>query len=78
MCSTVGVEATVTPDVPISSLPRAKGQRILLAEDEGDVREFVKMVLQQHGYEVVEAASGAEALMAAKREKRFNLLLRIW
>jgi two-component system cell cycle sensor histidine kinase/response regulator CckA len=75
VCSTVGVEATVTPDVPISSLPRAKGQRILLAEDEGDVREFVKMVLQQHGYEVVEAASGAEALMAAKREKRFNLLL---
>jgi two-component system cell cycle sensor histidine kinase/response regulator CckA len=64
------------PSAQPEELVRGKGQRILVAEDERDVREFVKMVLEDEGYDVVEAGSGAEALMAAKREeKKFHLLI---
>jgi two-component system cell cycle sensor histidine kinase/response regulator CckA len=40
----------------------AGSETILLVEDEGDVRRFVSQVLSRSGYQVVEAADGAEAL----------------
>jgi len=42
--------------------PAADGQRILLVDDEDAVREINGLVLRRHGYEVVEAAGGEEAL----------------
>jgi DNA-binding response OmpR family regulator len=49
-------------------------ERILVAEDEPDIRELIKLALQFNGYEVVCAANGAEAVELASRE-HFDLIL---
>jgi hypothetical protein len=36
---------------------------ILLVDDDEAVRHFVRRILQQHGFQVIEASDGAEALM---------------
>ncbi|MEL3888984.1 response regulator [Ferrovibrio sp. MS7] len=48
--------------------------RILVAEDEVPVREFVRRVLELRGHEVVTVSDGAEALVKLGRA-RFDLLL---
>jgi nitrogen-specific signal transduction histidine kinase/CheY-like chemotaxis protein len=42
--------------------PRGGTETILLAEDDSDVRMLVQAVLEHHGYKVIEAANGIEAL----------------
>jgi PAS domain S-box-containing protein len=49
--------------------------RILLVEDEEDVRAFVRRVLEQTGYEVTEAATGSDALVAATVGRPPDLLV---
>jgi CheY-like chemotaxis protein len=53
--------------------PRAR-QHILVADDENDVREFLSRALSKHGYEVLSASGGKEA-MALIREERPALVL---
>ncbi len=49
---------------------------MLLVEDEQAVRQLAKMILEMHGYEVIEAACGAEALQAVKSHSgKIDLLL---
>jgi two-component system cell cycle response regulator CpdR len=48
--------------------------RILVAEDEIAVREFIRRVLEQRGHEVVTVSDGAEALVKL-RKGPFDLLL---
>jgi len=54
------------PDAVASAIPRGSGT-LLLVEDEDGVRELVAEWLGSHGYRVLEAASGAEALEVARR-----------
>ena len=50
--------------------------RILVAEDEGTLRNLVVRALAQDGHEVVAASDGAEALDLLTRDQgRFDLLL---
>jgi CheY-like chemotaxis protein len=42
--------------------------KILIAEDERDIRELVTFTLEYGGHQVVAATNGAEALAAAQRE----------
>ncbi len=42
--------------------------KILIAEDEPDIRELVAFTLQFAGYEVVSASNGEEAIQLAKDE----------
>jgi CheY-like chemotaxis protein len=42
--------------------PRGGNETILLVEDEASVRDVTKRMLERHGYHVLEAVSGAEAL----------------
>ena len=42
---------------------------ILIAEDSADLRDFLKTFLEGHGYRVVEAREGQEAVAAAVRER---------
>jgi DNA-binding response OmpR family regulator len=42
--------------------------KILIAEDEPDIRELVAFMLRFAGYEVVAASNGEEAVQAATRE----------
>ena len=40
-------------------------KRVLLAEDETDLRKMMKILLELHGYDVIEAADGYEAVEKA-------------
>lgn len=40
--------------------------RILVVDDEQDIRELLKFYLNKEGYEVIEAANGEEALTILK------------
>ena len=54
---------------------RGKGEKILLVEDAEGVREFAKMALTEHGYQVVPAFTTKEAIERFKEEKGvFDLL----
>jgi CheY-like chemotaxis protein len=51
-------------------------ETILLVEDEAPVRDFVCRILRESGYQVLTAASGAEALAVWSEESgRIDLLL---
>lgn len=49
--------------------------RILIAEDEAALREFVSRALTHHGHDVVAVADGAEALATLHKGEMFDLLL---
>ena len=46
-----------------------KGRKILVAEDEPDIRTFFSTVLEDHGAEVLEAADGNETIEMVKQHK---------
>src|SRR5688572_11953716 len=48
---------------------------ILIVEDEEAVRELEKFILEQHGYEVMEARDGLEGLTKAEFQKPDLILL---
>ncbi len=50
-----------------SRIPRRVARRILIVEDEPDVREAFAVRLEAEGYEVVAAANGREALDVLER-----------
>src|SRR5688500_9843285 len=49
-------------------MPVSGGERILLVEDEAALREIAREILEEHGYRVIEAASGPLALEMAARD----------
>ena len=49
------------------------GHRILVVDDEYDIRAVLRFILQKAGYEVEEACSGAEALQKI-RQAPFSLV----
>jgi signal transduction histidine kinase len=53
----------------------AAGQTILLVEDEDQIRNVAKIVLEQAGYEVLIANSGADAIQKYQNIENLNLLL---
>jgi DNA-binding NtrC family response regulator len=42
--------------------PRGRGELVLAVDDEEDIRSFIQDVLQSHGYRVLSAAAGSQAL----------------
>ncbi len=67
-----------TPAVPARSTPPVlgSGATILLVEDERPVRSTVRRLLERHGYRVLEAANGHEALdLVASRDSEIDLVL---
>ena len=48
-------------EISKTPLPQAAGT-ILLAEDDAEVRNLIKWVLEEFGYQVIEAADGAESI----------------
>ncbi len=56
--------------------PHGGSEIILLVEDETAVRELARQILEQHGYKIHEAESGAAALKSWKNHAdKFDLLL---
>lgn len=51
-------------------------RRVLLIEDQADVRRFIAQILESHDFEVVQARHGAEALaLIARRDDALDLLI---
>jgi two-component system, cell cycle sensor histidine kinase and response regulator CckA len=63
------------PPLPVAPAGRGGGETILLVEDEVSVRMLVQTVLEQFGYRVVEATTGATALEAWKAHRHEIRLL---
>jgi PAS domain S-box-containing protein len=64
------IEAGTAPPEPaaiIGQVPRARGEVVLIAEDEEMVRSLARRTLEMHGYRVVEAADGRAALELLER-----------
>jgi two-component system alkaline phosphatase synthesis response regulator PhoP len=49
-------------------------ERILIAEDEPDIRELISLALQFNGFEVISASDGAEAVELASNNS-FDLIM---
>lgn len=54
---------------------RARGAKVLVAEDHEDTRCLLRTILERRGYTVVEAGDGFEALEAAERERPDLILM---
>ena len=50
---------------------------VMIVDDEPDIRFLIKLTLEQAGHEVVEAASGEEALQMIEKEEPDLMLLDI-
>ncbi|MFO1078543.1 MAG: MASE1 domain-containing protein [Planctomycetota bacterium] len=70
----VAVTATRAP-VAAGLAARQVGVRVLLAEDEDMVRDLVARILRRAGHDVVPCHDGREALAAAARPDRFDVLV---
>jgi CheY-like chemotaxis protein len=62
------VDETVEAEPPAARTSQFTGgsQTILLAEDDGAVRRFARQILTTHGYTVLDARDGDEALAVAR------------
>lgn len=47
-----------------STLPRGRGELVLLVDDEAGIREIATRALERHGYRVIVATNGAEGVSA--------------
>ena len=56
-----GGEAASHPEAEVDT-PRGRNELILVVDDEEAIRSFAKEVLETHGYRVLAAADGAEAI----------------
>src|ERR1700720_2909993 len=61
----------------MEALMTTKAKRILLAEDEVALRDFVSRNLRARGFEVLEASNGLEAVALWERENPHLLILDI-
>ena len=53
----------------------SEGKKVLVAEDEPDIRGLIVFSLQYAGYEVIEALNGKEAIKLAESEQPDLILL---
>jgi PAS domain S-box-containing protein len=65
--------AEALPNIP-TSVASGRQQRIILADDNADLRTYIQRLLEEQGYEVQALGSGEQAL-AAVRENRPDLLV---
>src|SRR6185295_15629238 len=54
----------------IGALPVGFGELILVVDDEAAVREIAKITLESHGYRVIEAVDGDQAVKMYDKQKQ--------
>ena len=70
--ATKPAEATA---VTAAAIPRGKGETILVVEDDADVRWMAAMLLEEYGYRVRQAETGATAMAILEEGTEIGLLL---
>jgi PAS domain S-box-containing protein len=71
-----GTIRSPAPERPTPPLALGSGATILLVEDERPVRSTIRRLLERHGYQVLEASNGQDALdLVTSRAKEINLVL---
>jgi PAS domain S-box-containing protein len=56
--------------------PRAAGELILVVDDEASVRKVIQRILERHGYQVMTASEGGEALaLFARHQKEIRAVI---
>ncbi len=65
-CAQVGGEREAPGAAP---LPRGSGELILVADDELAIRDILRLTLQSHGYKVLTAVDGPEAVALCAQNK---------
>ncbi len=67
--STTTASATSVPsiDIPLRPAGPSKGQRVLVADDDPQMRRLIRGVLQREGYEVEEANDGLDTIDIVER-----------
>jgi CheY-like chemotaxis protein len=53
----------------IETLPKGKGETIIIAEDEPRVRDIVRHLLENNGYKIIEAENGEDAVGKFKENR---------
>jgi two-component system, cell cycle sensor histidine kinase and response regulator CckA len=75
----VYLPATEIPEKPVTAealAPGGHGELILIVDDETAVQEITKVTLEEHGYEVITASDGIEAIaIYAEHKSRIGLVL---
>ena len=73
--SEAGPEEAAEPE-SVAAAPRARsGETVLVVDDEASLRMLIVEVLQEYGYETLEAGDGAEALRWLREGRRIDLLV---
>jgi len=67
-------EAASQPTAQRAQLPRGS-ETILLVEDEAMVRKLARTILEENGYEVLEAANGNEAIIREQHAGEIHLMV---
>ena len=58
------------------AIPRGSGELVLVVDDERSIRQVTKVTLSEHGYQVLTAADGAEAIaLFAQNSDRVSLVI---
>lgn len=63
-------EAIAVPEAPLTTIPRGNGEALLLVDDEAPLRHLIEELLTGHGYRVLTAGDGVEAVALYAREHR--------
>ncbi len=71
----VEAEAAEPEIEPLAEAPRAKGETLLVIEDDSEVLTLTVTMLESLGYEVVSAQDGAQALAVLDATPRIDLVL---
>ncbi len=68
-------EANVLTSQPVK-LPHGRGERVLVVDDEENIRHMVKRTLERFGYQVMLASNGAEAIaLYAQHQAEIDVIL---
>lgn len=59
----------------MTSTTSVDGHRVLIVDDESQIRQFLRISLKADGFDVLEAQNGAEALTVSSREKPDMVIL---
>jgi two-component system cell cycle sensor histidine kinase/response regulator CckA len=65
------VQSAAAPTPPV----QASGERVLIVEDEPAVRYMMSRALKEHGFDVLEASDGSEALRLIEGADGLNLII---